>query len=87
MLLLPFEQRLPVQRRVHVSRRDGVDADGVGRPFRGEGSGQLGDGRFGGVVGALLLRVEDAGAGDGGEEDDGAGVSGGDHFCCVFSLG
>lgn len=41
-------------------------------PLGGEGFGQLGHGRFGGVVGALLLRVQDAGAGDGGEEDDGA---------------
>lgn len=82
MLLLPLKQRLAVQRRVHVTRRDGVDADGVGSPFRREGFGQLGHGRFGGVVGALLLRVQDAGAGDGREEDDGsaaAGAGGGDH--------
>lgn len=31
------------------------------------------------LVGALLLRVEDAEAGDGGEEDDGAAGAGGDH--------
>ena len=49
VLLLPFEQGFAVQRRVHVSRRDGVDADGVGGPFRGEGFGELGDGCFGGA--------------------------------------
>lgn len=79
MLLLPFEQRFAVQRRIHVAGRDSVDADGVGGPFRGEGSGHLGDGRFGGVVGALLLRVQDAGGGDGREEDDGAAGTSGDH--------
>ena len=31
------------------------------------------------LVRALLLRVQDAEAGDGGEEDDGAAVAGGDH--------
>ena len=31
----------------------------------------MSDAGFGGVVGALLLRVEDAGAGDGGEVDQG----------------
>ena len=49
MLLLPVEQRIAVQRRVHVAGRDDVDADGVGRPFRGEGFGQLGYGCFGGA--------------------------------------
>ena len=91
MLLLPFQQRFAVQRRIHVAGRDGVDADGVGCPFRSEGFGQLGDGGFGGVVGALLLRVQDAGAGDGGEEDDGAAGFGGHHvesagFCADFGV-
>lgn len=63
MLLLPFQQRLPVQRRVHVPRRDGVYADPVRGPLRGQGARELGDCGFGGVVGALLLGVEDAGAG------------------------
>lgn len=94
-LLRVPERCFAVQRRVHVARGDDVDADGVGGPFGGEGSGELGDGGFGGagvfvfrvlgsdevrggdgkrglLVGALLLRVEDAEAGDGGEEDDGA---------------
>ena len=31
------------------------------------------------LVSALLLRVQDAEAGDGGEEDDGAAGAGGDH--------
>ena len=70
---------LPVQRGIHVPGSDGVDPDAVRGPLRGEGFGQLGHGRFGGVVGALLLRVQDAGAGDGGEEDDGAAGFGGDH--------
>lgn len=49
MLLLPFEQCFAIQRRVHVAGCDGVDADGVGCPFRGEGFGQLGYGCFGGA--------------------------------------
>lgn len=48
-------------------------------PLGREGLGQLGHSCFGGVVGTLLLRVQDAGAGDGGEEDDGAAGFGGDH--------
>ena len=32
-----------------LAGRDGVDADEVGRPFRGEGFGQLGYGCFGGA--------------------------------------
>ena len=34
-----------------VAGRDGVDADAVGSPFRGEVAGELDDGGFGGVVG------------------------------------
>lgn len=81
---------LAVQRRVHVAGRDGVDADAVRGPLRGEGSGQLGHGGLGGVVGALLLRVQDAGGGDGGEEDDGAagaGGGGGGHHVAGAGLG
>ena len=70
---------LPIQRRVHVSRCDGVDAYGMRCPFGREGFGQLDHGCFGGVVGTLLLWVQDAGGGDGGEEDDGAAGFGGDH--------
>ena len=45
----------------------------------------MGHGRFGGVVGALLLRVQDAGAGDGGEKDDGAACLRGDHILITIS--
>ena len=34
-----------------VARGDGVDADAVGAPFRGEVAAELQDGGFGGVVG------------------------------------
>lgn len=49
------------------------------RPLAGQGLCQLGDRGLGRVVGALLLRVQHAGAGDGGEEDDGAAAAGADH--------
>ena len=47
------------------------------------------DGGFGGIVGALLLWVQDAGAGDGANKDDGAAGAAGDHvagagFCSWF---
>ena len=79
MLHLPLQQRLTIQRRVHVSRRNDVAADTMRCPFAGQRFRELGDGRFGSVVGALLLRVQHAGTRDGGEEDDGAAAAGGDH--------
>ena len=79
MLHLPLQQRLPIQRRVHVPRRNHIAPNPMRCPFGGQRFRQLRDGGFGRVVGALLLRVQDAGARDGGEEDDGAAPVGGDH--------
>ena len=82
-LLLALERRKPVQRRVHVARRDAVDADTVTGPFGGEGFAELDDGGFGGVVAALFLRVVDDGAGHAGDEDDGAAGALGDHLAAA----
>lgn len=61
-----------VQLRIHIPRTDGIDPHPPPRPLRRQRPCQLHDRRLGGVVGALLLRVQDARAGDGGDEDDGA---------------
>lgn len=55
MRLLGLEQGFAVQRRVHVTRGDGVDADAVGRPFGCEGFCQLGGGGFGGAVWVVVF--------------------------------
>lgn len=49
------------------------------RPLRRQTLTKLDHSRLGSVVSALFLRVQDAYAGDGAEEDDGAGRFGGDH--------
>lgn len=51
----------------------------MGEKKKGGGFGGLGFRAKDVLVGALLLRVEDAEAGDGGEEDDGAAGAGRDH--------
>lgn len=64
MLHLPFKQRLPIQRRIHIPRRYRIDSDPMPSPFSSERLGELSHRGLGGVVGALLLRVKDAGTGD-----------------------
>ena len=78
-LLLRVEGRHAVQRRIHVPRADGVDADIVASPLGRQGFGQVHDGRLGGVVARLFLRVVDDCAGHGRDEDHGAGVAHDDH--------
>ena len=65
-----------VQRRLHVARGDAVDADAARGPLGRERFAELDDAGFGGVVRALLLRVEDAGAGHAGDEDHRGRVAG-----------
>lgn len=79
MRLQPIQPRLVIQRRIHVPRRYRVDPDAMLRPFRRQGLAEMDDGGFGGIVGALFLRVQDAGAGDGADEDYGAAAAAGDH--------
>ncbi len=67
-----------VEYRVHVSRRDGVDADAVDGPFGGQGGLKTYERGFGGVVGGLGLGVVGAVGGDGGDEEDGEGEVEGD---------
>ena len=55
-------------------------------PFRGHGVGKLHDGSLGGVVGALLLWVQDASPGDGGDEEDTAAAVARNHVSAA-SLG
>jgi len=73
-LLLRIQSRDAVQRRVHVARRDRVDADAVLGPLRRERFAEMDDAGLGGVVAGLLLGVVDDGARHGGDEDDGAGL-------------
>lgn len=79
MPLYPLQIRLVIERRIHISRTDRVTAYAMRRPFRSEALTELDHARFGGIVGALLLWVEDSDAGYGGEEYDGAGGFVGDH--------
>lgn len=78
-LLLRVKRWHPIQRRVHVARRNAIDPHVVLSPLGGEGFSQLDDGGFGGVVTALFLRVVDDRAGHGRDEDDGAAFAGCDH--------
>jgi len=73
MLFHSLQISFVVQRRVHIARTNGVASYTVRCPFRGQALAELDHAGFGGVVRALLLGVKDAHAGDGAEEDDGAG--------------
>ena len=83
---IPFAPRPPrnlqtlplVQDRIHVARRDGVDADAVDGPFGSQRGFEADERGFGGVVRGLRLWVVDALGGDGGDQDDGAGEVEGD---------
>ena len=70
---------LTVQRRVHVARANRIASYPVRRPLRRQALAKLDHSRLGSVVSALFLRVQDAYAGDGAEEDYRAGGFGGDH--------
>lgn len=78
--LLGVEGGHAVERRVHVARADGVDANAVAGPLGGEGLGELHDAGFGGVVARLLLWVVDDRTGHGGDVDDGAASLQFDHL-------
>lgn len=65
MPLDPLQIRLVVQLRIHVPRTDRIAPDATRGPFRSQALAQLDHGRFGRVVSALFLGVEDADAGDG----------------------
>lgn len=71
-LLLSVESGNTVERSVHVSGGDGVDADVVFGPFSSKRLGQLDDASFGGVIARLLLRIVDDRAGHGCNENDGS---------------
>lgn len=70
--LLGVKSRDTVESGVHVSGRDGVDADIVASPFSSKGLGELDDSSLGGVVTALLLRVVDDGTRHRSDVDHGA---------------
>jgi hypothetical protein len=78
--LLGIKSRNTVESSVHVSRRDGVDADVIASPLGSEGLGKLDDSSLGGVVARLLLRVVDDGTGHGGDVDHGATTLEFDHL-------
>jgi len=73
MLFHSFQICFVVQLCVYIAGTNGVASYAVRRPFRCLALAQVDNAGFGCVVRALLLWVEDADAGDGAKEDDGAG--------------
>jgi hypothetical protein len=69
-LLLRIERRHAVERRVHVTRGDGVDTDTVLCPLSSQRATEVHHTRLGGVVARLLLGVVDDRPRHTGDEDD-----------------
>lgn len=72
MLLHSLQICFVIQLRVHIAGTNGVASYAMRCPFCCQALAQMNNAGFGCVVGALLLWVQDADAGDGAEEDDGA---------------